>query len=320
MKLNYIDNTDCLEGLKAIPDGSVDLIVTDPPYGTMTAMGKSEATKKAGYKDMSWDVAIPPPVLFNAIRRVLRPNGKAVIFSQEPYTSALITEAVPELPFCYRAVWKKDRFGNKFMCKKAMVSLYEDICLFQKDDDDELVHPLRVYFRQVMLYTGTTSCKEINEALGHMRAEHSFRVTSSQFNLCTEKTYQELIAVFGIDKMPGFRPYESLKAEDQHYRAIFNLWQGEKTKANVLEYAKDTPSLHPTQKPLALIEDLVKTYSNPGDTVLDPFMGSGTTAVACLKTGRNYIGFELDEKYHAIAQQRIADTLDEMLEEEGAGV
>lgn len=338
MRLNYLDNCDCLEGLKAIPDGSVDLIVTDPPYGTMTTLGRSDAAIKAGYGDMSWDKATPPAALFNALRRVLRPNGKAVIFAQEPYTSELITGAIPELPFSYRAIWKKDSFGNKFMCKKAMVSLYEDVCVFQKNDDDELVHPLRGYFRQMLAFIGASSCKEINAALGHRRAEHSFYVTngkraikdaiggsadhrarigSSQFSLCTEATYQQLVEVFGVDKMPGFQQYADLKEVDQRYRSTFNLWQGGKTKANVLDYKKDHPSRHPTQKPLALIEDLVQTFSNPGDTVLDPFMGRGTTAVACLKTGRNYIGFELDERYHAIAMQRIADTVDELLEEVG---
>ena len=73
----------------------------------------------------------------------------------------------------------------------------------------------------------------------------------------------------------------------------------------MLEYAKDRDGFHPTQKPLRLVEDLVCTFSNPGDVVLDTFMGSGTTAAACIRTGRNFIGFELDEKYHAIALQRI---------------
>ena len=337
MRLNYIDNIDCMEGLKDIPDGSVDMIVTDPPYGIMTNFGKSDATKKEGYKDMCWDKAIAPSILFDALRRVLRPNGRAVIFAQEPYTSALITGAAPELPFSYRAIWKKDSFGNKFMCKKAMVSLYEDICIFQKNDDDELVHPLREYFRQILVFIGASSCKEINAIMGHRRAEpcfyvtngkravkeaiggaadHCARIGSSQFSLCTEATYQQLVDVFGVDKMPGFKKYAELEEVNRRYCATFNLWQGGKTKANVLEYPKDTPSIHPTQKPLALIEDLVQTYSNPGDVVLDPFMGSGTTAVACLRTGRNYIGFELSKEYHAIAQQRINAAVDEMLEVE----
>lgn len=336
MRLNYIANIDCLEGLKEIPDGSVDLVLTDPPYGTMQNMGKSGAARAAGYADMSWDKALDPSLLFNAIRRVLRPNGKAVVFSQEPYTSQLISGAVPELPFCYRAIWKKDHFANKFMCKKAMVNYYEDVCVFQKNDDDELVHPLRGYFREVLHFIGVSSVKEINNALGHRKAEHRFYVTngkravkealggaadhvqrigSSQFSLCTEATYQQLVNVFHIDKMQGFREYEDLQAENSRFKSTFNLWQGGKVKPNVLEYRKDRPSLHSAQKPVALIEDLVQTYSNPGDVVLDPFMGSGTTAVACLKTGRNYIGFELDEKYHAIAMQRIAETESQLQQE-----
>lgn len=320
MRINYIENIDFAEGLKKIPDGSVDLIVTDPPYGTMAAMGQTEAAKAAGYRDMSWDKAIAPEELFHNMRRVLRPNGKCIIFAQEPYTSRLITQAVPELPFSYRAIWEKNHFANKFMCKKAMVSLYEDVLIFQKNDDDELTHPLREYFRRVLEFIGAKSCKEINKALGHRKAEHCFYVTnrarqtkkgigSSQFSLCTESTYKQIIDVFGIDKMPGFRTYCDLKKEDEKYRPVFNLWQGGKTKGNVLKYPKDRGGLHPAQKPVALIEDLIQTYSNPGDLVLDAFVGSGTTALACINTGRNYIGFELDEQFHAIATKRITDTV-----------
>ena len=313
MRTDYIENIDFREGLKEIPDGSVDLIVTDPPYGTMTAIGKSKAAALAGYRDMSWDTAIPPAELFNSLRRVLRPNGKCVIFAQEPYTSRLVSEAVPELPFSYRAIWVKNHFANKFNCNKAMVSIYEDICIFQKNDDDELTHPLRGYFSQVLEFIGAKSCKDVNKALGHRKAEHCFYVTSgartkkngsSQFSLCTESTYQQLIDVFKIDKMPGFREYSELKATDEKYRPTFNLWQGKKTKPNVLTYSKDRGGLHPAQKPAALIEDLIQTYSNPGDVVLDPFIGSGTTAAACINTGRRYIGFEIKEDYFQIAIER----------------
>jgi site-specific DNA-methyltransferase (adenine-specific) len=142
---------------------------------------------------------------------------------------------------------------------------------------------------------------------------------STQFSLCTERTYQELIDVFGIDKMDGFCEWEKLKPIQEEYQEtnrrnivekyppVFNLWQGGKSKSNVLEYKKDNDGYHPTQKPVALLEDLIQTYSNEGNTVLDFTMGSGSTGVACVNTGRNFIGIELDEGYFNIAKKRIEE-------------
>ena len=91
--------------------------------------------------------------------------------------------------------------------------------------------------------------------------------------------------------------------------SVFNLWQGGKSKSNVLEYAKDNDGYHPTQKPVKLLEDLIQTYSNEGNTVLDFTMGSGSTGVACVNTNRNFIGIELDEHYFEVAKNRIYDTV-----------
>ena len=89
-----------------------------------------------------------------------------------------------------------------------------------------------------------------------------------------------------------------------------NLWEGGKFKSNILEYKKDYDGLHPTQKPILLLEDLVKTFSNEGDLVCDLTMGSGSTGVACKNTNRSFIGIEKDEQYFKIAEQRInAQTL-----------
>ena len=318
MRLNYIDNCDCLEGLRGIPDGSVDLIVTDPPYGTMNTDGG----RRMGIN--GWDIRIPAADLLPQFVRILRPNGKAVIFSQGEYTAELMVSALPALPFSYRAVWVKDKFANCLGVNKAMVSLYEDICIFSKiapKRDFDGKNPLREYFRRVLEYTGAKSCKDINAVMGHRRSEHCFYIGSTQFALCTEPVYQELTERFRLDAWPDFQQYADLRAQEDAYRAglieqmnakapsVFNLWQGGKFKSNVLTYPKDRDGFHPTQKPLALIEDLVQTFSNPGDVVLDPFMGSGTTATAAIKTGRNYIGFELNPEYHAIALRRIADTV-----------
>ena len=303
---------DCLELMKNIPDGSVDLVLTDPPYGTVKNLGNSEIAKENGYRDYGWDDVIDIDKMFQEISRILRQNGKAILFSQEPYTSRIIASAIPSLPFCYRAVWVKNVFGNKFTCNKAMVNLFEDICIFTKPHDAECTNELRDYFKRVLEFIGAKSCKEINARLGHRKAEHCFYVTgkgkgSTQFSLCTEQTYNEIISVFGIDKMDGFLPYAELARLNEKYTATFNLWQGGKSKSNVLEYKKDNDGYHPTQKPVALLEDLIQTYSNEGNTVLDFTMGSGSTGVACVNTNRRFIGIELDPGYFDIATKRIAE-------------
>ena len=320
---------DCLELMKNIPDGSVDLVLTDPPYGTM----KGAALDGWKKKTTEWDTAIDPLKIFEQISRVLRPNGKAVLFSQEPYTSRLITSAIPSLPFAYRAMWYKNVHANALLAKSAMVSRYEDICIFTKPHDAECTNELRDYFKRVLEFIGAKSCKEINARLGHRKAEHCFYVTegkkavknaigekadhttrigSSQFSLCTESTYNEIISVFGIDKMYGFLPYAELSRLNEKYTATFNLWQGGKSKSNVLEYKKDNDGYHPTQKPVALLEDLIQTYSNDGDTVLDFTAGSGSTGVACVNTNRQFIGIELDDGYFNIAKKRIEDAVNDL--------
>ena len=312
MKKFELWHGDCLELMKKIPDGSVDLVLTDPPYGTMKGIDDKH----------EWDTAIEPVKIFEQISRILRQNGKAILFSQEPYTSRLITSTIPSLPFAYRAVWYKNVSGNSLMAKSAMVSRYEDICIFSKLGHDYCgENPLREYFAKVLDFIGVTSCKEINARLGHRKAEHCFYVTgrrngSTQFSLCTERTYQELIDVFGINKMQGFIEYAELrKTQDEYtqkYASVFNLWQGGKSKSNVLEYKKDNDGYHPTQKPVALLEDLIQTYSNEGNTVLDFTAGSGSTGAACVNTNRRFIGIELDEGYFNIAKKRIEEAVNDL--------
>lgn len=304
---------DCIELMKKIPDGSVDLVLTDPPYGIVKNLGKNEIAKANGYRDYSWDTTIDTDKMLQQISRVLRQNGKAILFSQEPYTSHIITRQISSLPFSYRAVWVKNNFGNKFTCNKAMVNKFEDICIFSKPHDEWCINELRDYFKRILEFIGVKSCKEINERLGHRKAEHCFYVTgkgkgSTQFSLCTEQTYSEIISVFGIDKMNGFLSYSELVRLNEKYTSIFNLWQGGKSKSNVLEYAKDNDGYHPTQKPVKLLEDLIQTYTNPGNTVLDFTMGSGSTGVAAKNLHRKFIGIELNEKYFEIAKKRIEET------------
>lgn len=282
---------DCLELMKNIPDGSVDLVLADPPYGTMNGAAldgwKSQTTE--------WDTAIDPVKIFEQISRILRPNGKAVLFSQEPYTSRLITSAIPSLPFAYRAIWYKNVHANALLAKSAMVSRYEDVCIFSCSKGGGEVAE---YMKSELEKSGLT-VKKINELLGtNTMASHYFRA-GCQFVLPTKEKYEKL-------QTTGFwkRPYEELKEKTI---PIFNLWQGGKSKSNVLEYKKDNGGYHPTQKPVALLEDLIQTYSNEGNAVLDFTMGSGSTGVACVNTNRHFIGIELDEGYFNIAKKRIEE-------------
>ena len=134
--------------------------------------------------------------------------------------------------------------------------------------------------------------KQINTKLGHRRAEHTFYIDSTQFGLCTEKTYLELIEVFNIDKLNGFKTFKELKEIEFKYESRFNLLEGNKYKSNILKYKKDYTGHHPTQKPVLLLEDLIKTFSNENDLVVDLTMGSGSTGVAAKNTNRNFIGIE----------------------------
>lgn len=306
---------DCLELMKNIPDASVDLVLTDPPYGTIKGIEKSRASKDCGYRACDWDEVIPTGKMFAELSRVLRPNGKAILFAQEPYTSTLVKSAIPSLPFLYRAMWYKNTAGNILGAKSAMVNRFEDICIFgsiYRKSHYQADHPLRKYFKVEKEKSGLTN-KQINDILGNGMASHYF-TNGEQFLCPTQKMYEKL-------QTTGFfeRPYEEIKKIDALYvqeiyrkmntenPQVFNLWQGGKSKSNVLEYKKDNDGYHPTQKPVALLEDLIQTYSNEGNTVLDFTMGSGSTGVACVNTGRKFIGIELDEGYFDIAKKRIEE-------------
>lgn len=302
MKVNTVLFGDCLVESNKIKDGSVDLILSDLPYGTMNG------AQLDGWIDnkTSWDFAIDPIYIYEIANRILRKNGKMVLFSQEPYTSRVITSATANIQFNYRMIWEKDHYANALLCNKAPVYYYEDILVFTRKYDIENLHPLREYAKLVMDFIGL-SLKQINTKLGHRKAEHFFYLKSTQYDLCTEQTYNELIREFGIDKMDGFKSYNELSKINATFNATFNLWEGNKYKSNILKYKKPYGGLHPTQKPVLLFEDLIKTFSNENDLVVDFTAGSGTTAIACLNTNRNYILIEKERKYFDIINRRIAE-------------
>ena len=301
-------NGDCLIESDKIESGSADLILTDLPYGTV---------KGGGFYDYAngcqWDNAIEPLKIYEIANRILRKNGKMILFAQEPYTTELITKAIPNLPFGYRAIWLKDNYANALGVNKSMVSFYEDILIFNKANpkhDFEGTHPLRGYFMEEKQKSGLTS-KQITKLLGNQMGSHYF-TKGVQFAFPTFENYSKLQSTGYFQK-----PYDDLKQIDiewkkQHLEneskknpSTFNLWEGKKYKSNILEYKKDYNGWHPTQKPVLLLEDLIKTYSNENNLIVDLTMGSGSTGVAARNCNRRFIGIEQDLKYFEIAQMRI---------------
>lgn len=277
------------------------MILCDPPYGTMKGAGLDGWDNQS----TSWDDRLNTQILFAEYERILRENGIAILFSQEPYTSELRKENHPNFEFAYPLIWKKDHFANALIAKKAPVSYFEDLSVFYKKYDFQNLNPLRKYSSNLMNWLGCSK-KQIVDVIGQ-KADHFFRVESTQYKLCTESTYDELIQKMHIDSWVGFKTYDELTAINSKFQRVFNLPEGHKFIGNVVEFKKDYQGLHPTQKPVALLEYLIKTYTNEGDTVLDNCMGSGSTGVACVNTGRRFIGIEIDDNYFNIAKERIAN-------------
>ena len=311
MKAVTLWQGECLELMKNIPDGSVDSVLTDRPSRTMAGEKRSARLREHNRVDdcRKWDFALDEKVIFQELCRIVRQNGKIALFSQEPYTSKLILAGVPRIQFIQRLAWKKNVAGN-FLCSSQNCMQYiEDICLFRKDCNDyNGKHPLRDYFLSEKQKSGLSN-KDFAVILGNGMASHYF-TTKIQFACPTEENYKKL-------QTTGFftLPFEEIKRIDEEYKnmfpSVFNRL-GANSKSNVFEYAKDSDGYHPTQKPVALLEDLIQTYSNEGDTVLDFTMGSGSTGVACVNTNRRFIGIELDNGYFNIAKKRIEDAVNDL--------
>jgi len=298
---------DCLIESDKIQSGSVDLILTDLPYGNMNTDGG----RKLGIN--GWDFVIEPKQVYEIANRILRKNGKMILFSQEPYTTQLINEAIPNVPFNYRAIWEKDNFAVALGANKNMVGFYEDILVFSKNECYEAKHPLRTVMIKYVERTSKEFIIDLMRKEGRYTSGLSARVHASykfgfndgmRFDLMDEKLYNYFATKINFDET-----YEELKTIDEQfkneYSSTFNLWEGNKYKSNILKYKKDYNGYHPTQKPILLLEDLINTFSNENDLVVDLTMGSGSTGVACKNTNRNFIGIEKDENYFKIAEQRI---------------
>ena len=302
---------DCLIESDKIESGSVDLILTDLPYGTVKGMG-GDMEKYKHLSNADWDNVIDTNKIMQIANRILRKNGKMVLTANQPFTTELISKAIPNLPHCYNMYWDKMHFANCLVANKAPVSYIEDVLVFSKIYDTDLKHPVYDYADLVIEYIDKPK-KQIFEEMGHQGAFHFLLGKNSfQVHLCTEKTYLQMIEMYNINKMDGFIEYSILKQQENEFKektkSTFNLWEGGKYKSNILKYKKDYDGYHPTQKPVLLLEDLIKTFSNENDLVVDLTMGSGSTGVACKNTKRDFIGIEMNEEYFKIAEKRINDT------------
>ena len=304
---------DCLIESDKIESGSVDLILTDLPYGTMK--GINEEFVGYGRKNHDghlWDTVINTDKIMNIANRILRKNGKMILFAQDPFSTELKTKALPNLPFNYSMIWEKDNFANALISKKAPVNYYEDVLLFSKNHDTEDLHPLRNYLKDCKKESGMTN-RNFNNLFSDYTNKKGNRDRSviehywapAQFCMPTEDIYKNILQPTGFFKTP----YEDLLKIDvefkNRFKSTFNLWEGKKYKSNILKYKKDYTGHHPTQKPILLLEDLIKTFSNENDLVVDLTMRSGSTGVACKNTNRNFIGIEMDSAYFEIAKNRI---------------
>ena len=314
---------DCLEQHENIKSGSVDLILTDLPYGTVEGIGNSDTIQHGMKGKVEWDSIIDTDKIMKIADRILRKNGKMILFAQQPFTTELINKAIPNLPFNYAMIWIKDHFANALTAKKAPLNYYEDILLFTKMNpkhDNTGENPVREYLVNEKKKSGMTK-KDFNLLFSKYTNKEGCTDRSviehywgkAQFTFPTKDIYENVLQPTGFFQMP----YSYIEELGKPYRlminaklnelnpATFNLWEGNKHKRNVFNYKKDYNGYHPTQKPILLLEDLIKTFSNENDLVVDLTMGSGSTGVACKNTNRSFIGIEKDEQYFKIAEQRI---------------
>ena len=307
---------DCLIESDKIESGSVDLILTDLPYGTMTKLNYKEQIQCRGKNSFKWDEVIDTKKVYEIANRILRKNGKMALFCQQPFTNELISKAIPNIPFSYSMIWEKDNYGHALLAKKAPLNYYEDILIFSKGECYEAKHPLRQTMKKYVSKYGGDFIIDLFLKEGRYTSELSARVHASykfgfnkgmRFDLMNEKMYNYLSDFIEFEET-----FKELKQIDNEFKkkfaSTFNLWEGKKHKSNILKYKKDYDGHHPTQKPVLLLEDLIKTFSNENDLVVDLTMGSGSTGVACVNTNRNFIGIEMNDEYFKIAEQRINDT------------
>ena len=312
-EINLIQG-DCLEKMKEIPDKSINLVLIDPPYNINKADWDKWKTVDAYVEFMGQ--------VFLECQRVLKDNGSFYFFHNDflqivelqnyinKNTDFIFNSFITWDKGDFRALsWKNPSEKNNLRswfntCEYCLYYTFKDGTGLNKIKTDmNNFKSLRDYFKYIQSKIGVNK-KQILEKVGQ-KADHCFRHSSSQWDLPTKETYNELIDVFNIDKYESFRTYEELRQEYEEQRYTHHLDENHKNIWN--SNIKNNGKLHPTQKPLDILERIIKTSSNENDIVLDCFMGSGSTGVACINTNRKFIGIEKDEKYFEIACNRIKE-------------
>ena len=238
---------DCLDVMASLREGSVDLCLTDPPYGTTAC---------------KWDSVIPFEPMWEGIKRVVKPNAAVALFGSQPFTTALVHSNMSGFAFCW--VWDKVFAANFVQAKRQPLKDHEDILVFTKTGKQPRYYPQMIKREKPIKKGGNKQGKAIPIAV------------------------TEASVTFG----------EQGKVYDEKY------------PTSQLRFScREDRGYHPTQKPVALLEYLIKTYTDEGDTVLDFTMGSGSTGVAAMNTNRRFIGIELDPGYFDIAATRIGNSV-----------
>ena len=230
-------NGDCLEVMKNIPDKSVDMILTDPPYGTTAC---------------KWDSVIPFEPMWEQLNRIIKPNGAICLFGSEPFSSALRMSNIKH--FKYDWYWNKIRGVGHLNAKRQPMKSVETISVF---------------YKKQCCYNPQMRPREKSRTSKNNNSQKVFGNCRNNF------------------------VGETLKEKYPVSLITFSKSDMKKNK------------FHSSQKPIDLLEYLIRTYTNEGETVLDFTMGSGSTGVACVNTNRNFIGIELDENYFNIAKERL---------------
>ena len=319
--MNEVLQGDCLKLMSDIPDKSIDLIVIDPPYN----IGKDHWDKIKNYIDWMG-------LVFLECQRVLKDNGSFYFFHNDFLQIVELQNWINRnTRFVFKSLITLDKTDNNYIkdlygsqCHFRNYLNLAEYCLFYTFQDETGLttvmldtnnfSTLRKYFKEFQQDTGLNK-KQIMDLVGQ-KADHCFRWGSSQWDLPTEETYNELLQ---LPHLNGFvrkdyntlrQEYESLRQEyeslRQEYESLRYTFNNQKTHHSVWDYEVADKFLHITPKPIALVENIILHSSNEGDTVLDCFGGSGTTAIACINTNRNYILIEKEEKYFNLINDRIA--------------
>ena len=316
---------DCLELMKELPDESVDLVVTDPPYYRI--MTKEWNGNKHEW-DNQWDTFEAYLKWCNSwfieLKRILKSNGSLYIFADDKISAYIQIELDKMFNLENNIVWMKPnnmtiKGWNNYRC---YCPITERILFYSKEsrntnlenesyaENIKIFAPIVEYMieqkRLIKEYFKFKTDEEFNNYINQISdtksvvARHYF--TYSQWVFPTEEIYKKLQ---GINKEVFKKEYEVFKKEYEDKRRYFNP---EKNFTDVWKFnitSSSETTYHPTQKPLALIKRIVETSSRKSDTILDPFMGSGTTGVACVQLNRNFIGYEISPDYFKIAEKRI---------------